>query len=544
MLILSGLICWASCVEAGVIRRFVLAIGANFGGEERALLRYAVSDAENFARVLEEMGGLRSEDRILLKEPSRGEFRRALGRLRDRVAAAGEGRTEVLVFYSGHADDEGLLLGEELFAYQVLRREMDAIPADVRITVLDACASGAITRLKGGERQPAFLLDASSDMQGYAFLTSSSEDEGAQESDLIKASFFTHYLLSGLRGAADVSGDGKITLGEAYQFAFHETLTRTATTRGGAQHPKRDINMSGTGDVVMTDVRQTSAGLLLGEELEGRFFVLNADQQLVAELYKPAGRSVELGLEPGIYEVHLEQKQTLFYSTPELGEGQRMVLGRSHFEIAAREQTALRGGFNEGEMRPSPFGLARRSRLELRIGWWSNGFRTASSSTGGIGATVGTEDLVMALSYAHWIQENLAVSLTVSVLEGNVDARVASTKASGILSTLVGIRYYLPQSRSATPLHPFLSAAVGSFIGSRHETRIASTEVQTMGAFGGQLGGGVDVQMNRHLMLGIKAGYNLMSDFSKPLENRKNYSGLEMNVGISWLFGKGVGTGG
>ena len=115
-------------------------------------------------------------------------------------------------------------------------------------------------------------------MQGYAFLTSSSADEAAQESDAIGASFFTHYLVSGMRGAADVSGEGKITLSEAYQFAFHETLARTTTTQGGAQHPAYDINLSGTGDIVMTDVRQTSASVLLTEELAGRFFVRNASE--------------------------------------------------------------------------------------------------------------------------------------------------------------------------------------------------------------------------------------------------------------------------
>ena len=126
-------------------------------------------------------------------------------------------------------------------------------------------------------------------MRGHAFLTSSSADEVAQESEGLGGSFFTHYLTSGMRGAADVSGDGKITLNEAYQFAFHETLGGTADTRGGAQHPAYDIQLSGTGDVVMTDVRQTSAGLVLSEDLQGRCFVRNADDQLVVELQKPRG---------------------------------------------------------------------------------------------------------------------------------------------------------------------------------------------------------------------------------------------------------------
>ena len=49
----------------------------------------------------------------------------------------------------------------------------------------------------------------------------------------------------------------------------------------------------------MTDVRQTTATLVLGEDLDGRFFIRNAAQELVVELYKPRGRKVELGVEPG-----------------------------------------------------------------------------------------------------------------------------------------------------------------------------------------------------------------------------------------------------
>jgi hypothetical protein len=242
---------------SGVVERFVLAAGANSGGHHRTTLQYAVSDAERFGQVMLGMGGVSPANHLLLEEPGRREFEWALRDLQSRVASARQpdGRTELLLYYSGHADEDGLLLGSDRLPYRRLRQLLDDIQADVHITVLDACASGAITRIKGGQRREAFLVDQASDMRGYAFLTSSSADEVAQESDRIGSSFFTHYLLSGLRGAADTSGEGKITLNEAYQFAFHETLRRTAATRAGAQHPSYDISLSGTGDVVMTDVR-------------------------------------------------------------------------------------------------------------------------------------------------------------------------------------------------------------------------------------------------------------------------------------------------
>ncbi|MEW6753880.1 MAG: caspase family protein, partial [Candidatus Latescibacterota bacterium] len=339
---------WAASApaEAEALRRFVLAAGVNNGGVERELLRYAVSDAENFAQVLTDMGGLDLADCVLLRNPDMAAFDEGLGQLRQRVDAAhrwGGGRLEVIVYYSGHADEEGLLIGGQRKTYRQVRQDLAGMPADVHIVILDACASGSITRLKGGQRQRPFLVDESFNMRGYAFLTSSSAGEAAQESDRIRASFFTHYLVSGMRGPADASGDGRVTLDEAYQFAYHGTLSGTAGTRGGTQHPARELAMDGTGDVVMTDLRQTTAALVLGAQTSGRFYVRGTENRLIAEVDKRAGRPMELGLEPGAYAVHLEGGPQLMVATLALGAGQRAELGLADFVPTAREQTALRG---------------------------------------------------------------------------------------------------------------------------------------------------------------------------------------------------------
>jgi hypothetical protein len=86
----------------------------------------------------------------------------------------------------------------------------------VRIAVLDACSSGAFTRLKAARARQPFMIDESSNMRGHAFLTSSAESEARRRNPIASAaSYFTHYLVSGFRGAADTSGDGKVTLSEA-----------------------------------------------------------------------------------------------------------------------------------------------------------------------------------------------------------------------------------------------------------------------------------------------------------------------------------------
>lgn len=107
-----GLALFAAGVEAGTVQRYVLAAGANDGGKERAKLRYAVSDAKHFVTVMGNMGGVPSERRFLLEEPTVGEFIDAIRMVKETAAAKrGPGdRTELILYYSGHADESGLLL--------------------------------------------------------------------------------------------------------------------------------------------------------------------------------------------------------------------------------------------------------------------------------------------------------------------------------------------------------------------------------------------------------------------------------------------------
>src|SRR5215471_2365743 len=159
------------------LQRFLLVVGANAGGGDRARLQYAISDAERFARVMVELGGVLPANEVVLKQPRVKEFIEALDALNARVTSARRtangGRVEVVVYYSGHADEQGLLLDGDRYAYRTLRDWLDAVPADLRIAVLDACASGAFTRVKGGRLRPPFVVDASSTMRGHVFLTSS-----------------------------------------------------------------------------------------------------------------------------------------------------------------------------------------------------------------------------------------------------------------------------------------------------------------------------------------------------------------------------------
>jgi len=328
------------------LHRYALLIGVADGGPTRPRLRYAASDARAMGRVLETLGGVAAIDAIFVADGTRAAIDDGFARIEAllRAAPAAGVRRELLVYYSGHSDEEGLLVGRDRYPYEELRARVQRAPADLRVVILDSCASGAFTRHKGGLKRPPFLMDSSIDMRGHAFLTSTSADEQAQESDRIAASYFTYYLLSGLRGAADANQDRRVTLQEAYQFASQETLARTERTQGGPQHAAYEFDLTGTGDMVVTDVRGTESGLVLPPELSGRITVRQRDGALIAELHKTAGSTLELGVEPGDYVVAMEGAPQIFQAEVALVAGQRAAVRASAFHTGpARELTVARG---------------------------------------------------------------------------------------------------------------------------------------------------------------------------------------------------------
>jgi hypothetical protein len=340
--------------DATVLRRFALVASSNDGGPSRARLRFANSDAESVARVLGSLGGVRDSDLILARDTTRPALQQAFTDLRGRLGRENRAqvRREVFVYFSGHSDEEGLLLGGERVAYRELRQWIDSVGADVRIAVLDSCASGALIRLKGGVHRAPFLSDVSIQARGHAFLTASSADEAAQESDRVGAAFFTHFLLSGMRGAADANRDRRVTLNEAYQFAYSETLQRTETSRAGAQHPAYDIQLAGTGDVVMTDLRASGSRLVLVREMAGRIYVRDSADRLVVELRKEPTYPIELGLDAGRYHVVLDRDGSISKGDVELTGSGRVEVAAADLAPVAPLVSMRRG--DEPEAVPAP----------------------------------------------------------------------------------------------------------------------------------------------------------------------------------------------
>jgi hypothetical protein len=321
--------CWvlAACLAAGWllpavahahVERFAVLIGNNRGEDHETPLRYAESDASRMYDVLRDLGSFEPMNMVLLKNENAETARKTLIAFNDRIRSAvalPNTQAVLLVYYSGHADEDSLHLGKTRLAVSELAQLARGSAANFRLVVLDACRSGALTRVKGGKVAAPFVLpDEQVPSDGLAFLTASAASEDAQESDELRASFFTHALVSGLLGAADRDADGAVVLDEAYRYAYETTLRATSRTLAGTQHPSFRYDLRGQGELVLTRPEAHS-----GERASLRFppsmsfLVMRGHEEgaVLAEISERA-QSRMLSVRPGSYFVRGRGPRVLF----------------------------------------------------------------------------------------------------------------------------------------------------------------------------------------------------------------------------------------
>ncbi len=330
--------------DASTVERYAIYIGSNVGGNNRKLL-YAGTDATSFQNTMAEIGGIRKSNSVLLLDPAKDDVDNAMEYISTLIEKNRENarRSEFVFYYSGHSDENALLLGKNKYDYSSLKASISKVPSDVHVVILDSCYSGNFIRTNGGQKQKPFLVDDSSVIKGHAYLSSSSSQESSQESDEIESSFFTNAMITGLRGAADSSGDKKVTLNELYSYAFNETLSKTEYSSAGPQHPNYNITLVGSGDLVLSDISESDCLLTLKKELNGRVIIRDKNEKLVSEINKTPAGPIYLAMETGKYGVTVISESITLHGSFELGERKNYVLGAENLSPVLRKNNVLRG---------------------------------------------------------------------------------------------------------------------------------------------------------------------------------------------------------
>ena len=283
--------------------RVALIIGSNLAPPGKAPLRYAHRDARHVRNVLVQYGSLAPNQVQFLLDPTPDAIRSAIGRVEASASASGEPAT-LIFYYSGHADREALLLGKQKLPFEEITSLLKDSRYTLRVGIVDACQSGALTTAKGGTRVKGFKIrwESTPKIHGAILITSSSAEEASIESDDIGGSLFSHFLVSGMRGAADSNQDGNVTLSEIFRYAYANTVSRSADTRSGVQHPTYDYQLTGQAEYVLTRPGQHASAFVFPEGLEGSYLIFDRSRdEIVAEVHKERDRVTRVSVMPGDY---------------------------------------------------------------------------------------------------------------------------------------------------------------------------------------------------------------------------------------------------
>jgi hypothetical protein len=294
--------------------------------------------------VLTRVGRFAPSDVHVLLEPTPAEITGVLDAVAKDVASTGADETLFVFYYSGHSDGQALYPHGEAMTIGDLRDRLARIDARVRVGILDTCRGGTWTQTKGltigPPLHPADLAALAT--EGTALVASSSGVESAHEAEAVQGSFFTHHFAAGLLGAADRSGDGNITLQEAFDYAKERTVRDSARYAPVPQHPSFDLQLRGRQDLVLSQVASSPSALDLAQT-RGPLEVIHLTSGMTV-LEAPAGqRRLRLALVPGRYLVRRVDAERIYAKEVDVVDGGTTIVAEEQLELTGSDHLAMKG---------------------------------------------------------------------------------------------------------------------------------------------------------------------------------------------------------
>ncbi len=315
-------------------RYFVLAVGYNGPPAVQSALspnplRYADDDALSFYELEQEVGS----DAVVLtvpdgdsrrrypwaidvaRPPTMGEIERAVSDLNNRMdAAAKAGHVPVFIFfYSGHGSrpqsaEPAFALLDGVLSQSVLHeRVLDRVHAQIIHLVIDACHADAVVRARDINAATVDVTQA--DLMGQlssatstrypnlGLVLASDGGNDTHEWDLYQSGVFTHEVISGLRGAADINHDGRIEYSELGAFlkaANREILDPRARLQSIVRPPLSQARAA----LIELDGRTRAGWLTDIPSSAGQFFVEDQEGNRILDGHAEPGFSMSVAIPP------------------------------------------------------------------------------------------------------------------------------------------------------------------------------------------------------------------------------------------------------
>lgn len=213
-------------------------------------LRYTDDDAyQIYAFLKSPEGGALPDEQVRLLIDEDATRREILLAMRDVFLRADENDV-VLFYFSGHGLQGAFLpvdydgFGNRL-EHQEIRDALKATRAKHKLVLADACHSGSLLAARGPVhitlRKYYEAFESSSG--GTALLLSSKGEEYSLEDGGLRSGIFSHFLIQGLKGAADTNKNKIVTVQELFNHVHHEVRRYTGNVQTPTITGTYDRNM-------------------------------------------------------------------------------------------------------------------------------------------------------------------------------------------------------------------------------------------------------------------------------------------------------------
>ena len=246
-------------LQAAIGSRWALIIGISKYQDERLNLQFADRDAQELYNLLKRpLGGGFEEDRIQLLLNEAATFARVTQTVRSFLQKPAK-EDLVLIYLACHGapdpqrprnlyllpydTDLENVAGSAVPMEELERSLHNNLLAERIVMLADTCHSAGLTgarlRTRGADlsgRMNQYLLELEASTPGLALLTSAEANESSYEDEKWGGGHgvFTHYLLEGMRGAADLRPkNGIVTVGELFEYV-RDNVRKATDNR---QHP-------------------------------------------------------------------------------------------------------------------------------------------------------------------------------------------------------------------------------------------------------------------------------------------------------------------
>lgn len=143
----------------------------------------------------------------------------------------------VLLYYSGHGI-QGAFLPADFDGYNnklnhdEVKELFRETKAKHKICLADACHAGTLTAMRAPDKTIQNYYKAFEESNGgTALLLSSKADEFSLEDQGLRQGIFSHYLIRGLKGEADLNNNKIVTIQELFDFVYTKVVKYTANAQ-------------------------------------------------------------------------------------------------------------------------------------------------------------------------------------------------------------------------------------------------------------------------------------------------------------------------